>query len=476
MNKRLMTTLGAALALLMGVGAAQAATFTVTTTADSGAGSLRDAITQANATPGADTIVFDAVIGSGTIVLGSTLPFITEALTIDGAGRSITISGNNAVQVMDNQSTLTLNALTIANGGCPLFGCSIGGAGVYSPGGTLTVTNSTFSGNAAGRENGGAIYGGGTLTISNSTFSGNAAGLAGAVFWQGSNSRLTVTNSTFFNNSASVGGGAGGALFVLHALATVTHSTFSGNTAGLGGGAIFVGDGGTITLANSIVAGGGAGGNCFNPSGTLADLGGNLSDDATCGFTQATSLSNTDPQLGPLQDNGGPTQTTAPMTGSPAIDQGVNALAVDANNQPLSTDQRGTGFARISGSTVDRGAFEVQVPAASPLTVTPSSVSFGTVHRFSLRSRLLTLMNNGSTAVTLSPVSVTPAPGTTAGEFSALSLCPRTLAAGKSCTVKVVLFAFELGARSAKLTIPSSASASPLTVPLGVTVTRLLGN
>ena len=162
-----------------------------------------------------------------------------------------------------------------------------------------------------------------------------------------------------------------------------------------------------------------------------------------------------------------------PAHRQPAIGQGVNQLAIDAG---LGTDQRGAGFARISGGTVDRGAFEVQVPAASPLAVTPGSVAFGTVPRFSLRYKLLTLKNNGTTAVALSPMSVTPDPGTSAGEFTVLSLCPGTLSAGKSCTIKVVLFAFELGARSARLTIPSSAAGSPLTVPLGATVTRILGN
>ncbi len=173
MKKRLMT-LGAVLALLMGLGAAQAATYTVTNSSDSGPGSLRDAIDQANATVGvADTIVFSF---SGTIVLASRLPFITDELTIDGAGRSITISGGGAVQVMINLSTLTLNALTIAHGRCDgsLF-CSTGGAGVYSQGGTLTVTNSTFSGNTADSLGGGAIRGIGTLTIRNSTFSGNSS-------------------------------------------------------------------------------------------------------------------------------------------------------------------------------------------------------------------------------------------------------------------------------------------------------------
>src|SRR5919198_3759933 len=92
---------------------ARAASFTVTTLADSGSGSLRQAIEDANGTTGADTITFDL---SGTIVLASTLPPIAGELTIDGTGQSITISGDNTVLVIVviPRNTLNLNALTIA--------------------------------------------------------------------------------------------------------------------------------------------------------------------------------------------------------------------------------------------------------------------------------------------------------------------------------------------------------------------------
>src|SRR4051794_31159673 len=91
---------------------ARAASFTVTTLADSGTGSLRQAIEDANTTTGADTITFSV---SGTIVLASTLPAINDDLTIDGTGQSVTVSGNNAVQVIavNGGKTLNLNALTI---------------------------------------------------------------------------------------------------------------------------------------------------------------------------------------------------------------------------------------------------------------------------------------------------------------------------------------------------------------------------
>ncbi len=116
----LSTGLWAGLLAVGGAQTARAATFTVTNINDSGTGSLRQAILDANASPGADTIDFSV---SGTIVLASTLE-ITVPLTIDGAGQTITISGNNAVRVMDltggpGSSELSVNRLTIINGSAP---------------------------------------------------------------------------------------------------------------------------------------------------------------------------------------------------------------------------------------------------------------------------------------------------------------------------------------------------------------------
>ena len=124
---------------------------------------------------GANTITFSV---SGTITLGSTLPLINTTMTIDGSGQTITISGNNFAQVMvvDSGNTLTLLNLVIANG--RITG---GNGGGINNGGTLNVTNCTFSGNNAKPStggiggNGGGIYNGGTLNVTNSTFSGNSS-------------------------------------------------------------------------------------------------------------------------------------------------------------------------------------------------------------------------------------------------------------------------------------------------------------
>lgn len=205
-------------AAALSIGIAHGATLTVTSLADSGVGSLRDAITAANASVGvADTINFSV---SGTITLASRLPDIADDVTIDGTGNHITVSGNNAVQVMfvGAGKTLNLAALTINNGTCasPCSGGAILNAG------TLKVTRSTFSGNSALL--GGAIHNFGTLEVTGSEFSGNSARIGGAIH---NFDKLTVTNSAFTGNSAT---GAGSAIYNFDLL-EVIGSTFTGNSA-----------------------------------------------------------------------------------------------------------------------------------------------------------------------------------------------------------------------------------------------------
>jgi len=120
---------------------------------------LRDAMTLAAS---GDTITFSV---SGTIMLGSTLPTVSKVLTIDGTGQSVTISGNNSVQiiVVNSGGTLSLNAMTLSNGN--LSTCCGGGAVLNN--GTLNVTNDTFSANSS--NGGGAIFNGSTLNVMNSS-------------------------------------------------------------------------------------------------------------------------------------------------------------------------------------------------------------------------------------------------------------------------------------------------------------------
>jgi hypothetical protein len=229
--------------------AAWATTFTVTNTNDSGPGSLRAAIEQANAKAGSDQIVFADGL-SDTITLASPLPTITgEAeLAINGGG-DVTVSGNHKVGIFevrsiypDAMTKLTLRNLTIADGAGTVTTFGRQGGGINNDS-TVEVVNVTFSGNQAGF--GGAIYNGmfGKLTVRNSTFSGNSTtnerGDEGGGIDNSSIYDFTVTNSTFSDNTAGYGGGifnGGGGTTSEPSKATVTNSTFSNNHADGGAG------------------------------------------------------------------------------------------------------------------------------------------------------------------------------------------------------------------------------------------------
>ncbi|MGA7620068.1 SBBP repeat-containing protein, partial [Candidatus Binatus sp.] len=179
-------------------------------TSGNGFCTLREAINNANAasdTSGGDCaagtgndIIFFSVSGTITLVQGTLQP-VANTLTIDGTGRTVTVGGASSFQVLVVQSgaTLNLNNLTIENGNSS-NGSGQGG-GIDNEG-TLTVTNSTFSGNQAA--NGGGIENGGMLTVTNSTFSANQAADGSGIE---NNGTATVTNSTFFGNTATGGGG-----------------------------------------------------------------------------------------------------------------------------------------------------------------------------------------------------------------------------------------------------------------------------
>jgi hypothetical protein len=346
---------------------AQAATITVTNSNDSGAGSLRQALAGAN---DGDTVNF-GITGTITLTTGELL--VDKSVTISGPGAaSLTVDGNLAGRVFHVSSgvTATIAGLTITNGNAQDDGPNSGG-GIYNDHATLAVDNCTVSGNYAGWGGGGVHNRSGTLTVTNSTFSGNSAnylfgvGSGGGIFTEGydGNATLTVTNSTFSGNYARlVGGGICNDAFGSATL-TVSNSTFSGNSAESSGSGIF--NGGSMTIGSTILNGGY--GNLYNLYGTVSSLGYNLSSDDGGGLLTAIGDQiNTDAMLGPLQDNGGPTFTHAPLTGSPAIDAGKNFTAG-------TTDQRGPGFVRTfdsasiananGGDGTDIGAFEVQPPA-----------------------------------------------------------------------------------------------------------------
>ena len=229
------------------------------------------------------------------------------------------------------------------------------GAGIQAYG-IATVTGSTFSGNSvtgsavAGEGQGGAISEVGTLTVVSSTFSGNTASLGGGGIALDYGGNLSVTNSTFSGNRATNANGHGGGILTSSTALIIADSTFSGNTADHGGG-IYNAGGPTVRLSNTILAKSGSGGNCVG--NTFLNGGNNIDDGTTCGWGSASgSMSSTNPALGLLASNGGPTKTFALLSGSPAID----AVKFNAPNGAPATDQRGRP--RPQGVRGDIGAFE----------------------------------------------------------------------------------------------------------------------
>jgi predicted outer membrane repeat protein len=216
----------------------------------------------------------------------------------------------------------------------------------------LTVANSTISGNSTALSGGGISVSGG-LVIENSTITGNSAGVSGGGIYGGA----TVENSTISDNSAGVSGGG------IYGGATVMNSTISGNSAGTSGGGIY--NNSSLIVRNTILNAGASGENIFNDGGTVTSLGYNLSSDDGGGYlTGPGDQINTDPLLGPLQNNGGPTFTHALLPGSPAIDAG------DPNfHPPPFNDQR--GCFRVINGCIDIGSFERQPRGRSCVTPRP---------------------------------------------------------------------------------------------------------
>jgi hypothetical protein len=368
----------------------RAATFTVSNLNDGGTGSLRQAILNANGSAGVDTITLSSAL-SGTIALASTLPEIT-----DPAG--LTISGGHAVRVLSVASgaSLTLDAITVANGGIPdvLGSDLLDGGGIYNAG-ALTVANSTVSGNTAGRGNssgvgtdgGGGIFNSGVLTITNSTLSGNTAGHGGAVFNSGT---ATVAHTTVSGNGGTFFPVAGGGIVNTGTL-SVTDSTVTSNAAfGFGGG---IANSGALSVSDSTLSenrtsneGGSAilnesGGILVVTNSTLSDNGGSSQGDGgailnsgTATVTASTLSGNTAGTTGGGIYNGGTlTVTNATLVANAAnlggggicnADSGVltvsfSTLAGNTTSGPLSgggiragcfPGQAGTGATTLAGT------------------------------------------------------------------------------------------------------------------------------
>jgi predicted outer membrane repeat protein len=343
---------------LVAVGGASAATINLTSTADSGPGTLREALLGAN---DGDLIVMPP----GTYDVTSGQLNIQDAITIRGAGaRRSVVQANGSSRVFlinGGLSAVTLSSLTVTGGDA---GADDGG-GIMT-GSDLNLVGVALTANRTNAQTGGQNGGGvhlsslADLSVRDSLIAGNTAYNGGGIY---TNDEVTLLNSTVVNNTAGSPdhNGWGGAA-QLGGATLVSNTTIAGNRdfgGGLdhGGGFAY----GDVTFVNSIMAanrtyefngippGPGNPGVLDNCAlGTFTDGGHNLEDGTDCGFNIATSHHSTDPKLGPLANNGGETDTLALLAGSPPLNRGASCPA---------SDQR--GVPRALGGVCDIGPYEL---------------------------------------------------------------------------------------------------------------------
>jgi Right handed beta helix region len=382
----------------------------VTTTADSGAGSLRDAI------PRATVITFDPTVfaASGAphvISLAQDLPQLTIDLTITGPGAGILTvqpapSGAGvSFYALGSEPKIKIEALTMggvfssASADLTLDHVVIrdmpsGQAGVQAAFSTVHISNSlitnnkvdhalifdathaflqncTISGNTSGNGTGVAIYNSddSTMSATGCTISGNSGTPNNSSIVYATQSSLSLANCTISDNSVTSGdtilaGGPSGTTIGLF------NDTIAGNFAS---NSVHSDSSSKITFNNTIFADSGPTFSSTNGGSFSSSPGYNLSthNDNTV-LSQTTDLNGRDPMLGPLQDNGGPTFTRALLPGSLAIDKGNSILAIDQRGLPRPVDDPNSTNVGNGTNPTDIGAFEFQLPTPTP-TPTPTT-------------------------------------------------------------------------------------------------------
>jgi hypothetical protein len=373
--------------LIFGAATANAATWTVTKATNSNDNvcdadcSLREAVFTAELNFGTDTITFAPNV-FGTLALGGTEIVIqNQNVNIVGYTKAniLTISGADTNRIFRlNNANVALSGMTLANGNSLSNVASGFGGAVYVEGGSLMLDRVIVQNNSSVTNTGGIfLFNGANHRILNSTFSSNQTGGSCGGF-NVVGGTMFIANATISHNTANSGGGG----FCISANTVVRNSTVTGNSVsslnGAGGGIRPFG-GGNLNLGNTIVAGNSA---ATQPElspidgATITSAGNNHigdsnGDSIVAGVVyQASDIRDISPLLGGLADNGGAVPTHALLPGSPAINTGDNAKAVDPfDNSALLFDARGANFSRISSGTVDKGAFEVLAPTAASVTV-----------------------------------------------------------------------------------------------------------
>lgn len=414
---------------------AQAAIITVTTTADeinkNGDCSLREAVRAANldkavdaclAGNGADIIKLPpgtyilAIAGTGEDEALTGDLDLTTKLAISGAGRTKTIiDGNNLDQVFDIAANITVEISGVTVTGGKSTTTDRGGGLAIDEKGTLTLINSTVSGNNA--VSGGGLYvdEGSRVTLTNSWVDDNEAFEGGGIYVN-KNARLTVINSQVTKNTSDGGGGGiftnegsmvtitnsqmsgnmiigsdggaiymgyssltltnsqvtgnstinwGGGIYVDHSTLTLTNSQVTGNTAGIDGGGIF-GDNGLLTLTNSQVSGNSASGG----GGIYVD------DESTLIFTNGQISSNTSLNFegGGIFSEGAGTLVNSTISGNSALTDG-GGLYIDGGTFNLHNVTITNNTADSDGNDSGQGGGVYIFSPGATLTMTNSIIA-----------------------------------------------------------------------------------------------------
>lgn len=420
-----------ALYLIFAVASITAATYTVTTTADNesngcsiGQCTLREAVTAANVLSNSDTIVFQPSV-TGTIFLTNGNLLISSDITITGPGaRILSVSGNNSSRVFvvsGANAVANISGLTITGGNAVpiLIGATLigdGGGILNTNGGTLNLDHVTIAGNNATSLGGGVATRAILLTVSRTTISHSTINNNTSIIGGGgvsnvgtgivSSSETEIFNSTITQNQATA---EGGGLSNIGGILRLTNNTITHNQSTVAGGGIVNLLGvlvGQVYMRNNILARNhaliGLGLISSEGFGNLTSQGHNLIEnnlDIAVSFAASLEVGgihqpnvnadlvgsidigfNTlDPIIGSLANNGGQTDTRALLPGSPAINSGnscvhLNTCLGNLNGSnladPLLTDQRGVGHTRMSSTSTDIGAYEVQFsPTAASVTI-----------------------------------------------------------------------------------------------------------
>ncbi len=414
---------GVALSLGMGLASqpVEAASFTVINLNDDGAGSLRQAIVDANSAAGTDTIRFQEGL-TGTITLTTGQLEITDSLDLEGPGAAtITVSGNNASKVFYIYSAtaeldVSISGLTITGGndqiGAGIFNANEnltldsvtitsntatnGGGGIWASGNPeapvmdLTILNSTISGNTAGTSGGGIYIGdtGGPLLIQNTVISGNTAtgGAGGGVYLYAPDNNTTIENSTLSGNTSQTGGGGIFLYFADAGTHTIRRTTISGNTTGTGGGgALFDSPfNNPVVLENSTISGN---------TVTACDGGG-----VFFGYATASTVRHTTVASNSATGTGG---GIVAHIGSVTLDHTIvadNTVASVANDL-------GTPFAPSSGRFTASFSL-IEVPGTADIIIDTDG------NALNVDPQLGKLANNGGPTLTHLPANASPAVNT----------------------------------------------------------------